>query len=167
MTTVDRREVLAAALVLTAAALGARARESPGTAAPDANAWREVLRTLFPHPTLDPALYQPGADALRAAAAKDAATATVLAEGWDGLVERAGGDFLAASPETKTRALAAAVGTPFFALLRQTAVFTLYGRPDVGQVFGFDGDAWALGGWLARGLVTVDWVPEPPGVGAR
>jgi hypothetical protein len=161
---IDRRQFLVGAITLAAAQLcplGALAADpqDPGTEAE----WRSVLMTLFPHPGLDPALYQPAAAALVAAAA-DPNVRALLAAGRASLAEAAGGAWGAADAAARTRAVATTVGTPLFVLLRQTAVFTFYNDPKVWAEFGYVGDAWSFGGWIDRGVDTIDWLPDPPPV---
>jgi hypothetical protein len=159
----DRRQFLVGAITLAAAQLcplGAAAdAQDPGAEVE----WRSVLMSLFPHPDLDPALYQPAAAALVAAAA-DPNVRSLLAAGRAALAEAAGGNWQAADEGARTRAVAAIVGSPLFVLLRQTTVFTFYNDPKVWARFGYEGDAFSFGGWLNRGVDTIDWLPAPPTV---
>ncbi len=158
----DRRRFLVGVITLAAAQLlppGARAAgaEEPG----DAALWRSVLMTMFPHPGLDPALYGPAAAALVAASA-DPNVRALLGAGREALEAAAGGDWQAADAGARTQAVEAIVGTPLFALLRQTTVFTFYNDPKLWAEFGYVGDAWSFGGWIDRGVDTIDWLPDPP-----
>lgn len=158
----DRRQFLVGAITLAAAQLcplGALAADpqDPGTEAE----WRSVLMSMFPHPDLDPALYQPAAAALVAAAA-DPNVRAMLAAGRGSLAAAAGGPWELADPAARTSAIAATVGTPLFVLLRQTTVFTFYNDPKVWARFGYEGDAFSFGGWSVRGVNTIDWLPDPP-----
>lgn len=126
---------------------------NPGTEAE----WRSVLMTMFPHPGLDAALYEPAAAALIAAAA-DPNVRSLLATGRQTLAAAAGGDWHAADAAARTKAVAASVGTPLFVLLRQTTVFTFYNDPKVWARFGYEAGS---GGWLHRGVDTIDWLPLP------
>jgi len=163
----DRRQFLVGAITLAAAQLYPLAAiaaiaadpQDPGTEAE----WRSVLMSMFPHPGLDPALYQPAAAALVAAAA-DPNVRALLVTGLAALAEAAGGAWQAADEGARTRAIAATVGTPLFVLLRQTTVFTFYNDPQVWARFGYEGDAFRFGGWLHRGVDTIDWLPDPPQV---
>lgn len=160
----DRRQFLIGAITFAAAqltpltALAAEPQQFGTTAE-----WRSVLMTLFPHPGLDPGLYEPAAVALVAAAA-DGNVRALLAAGRAALAEAAGGAWEAADETARTRAIAAMVGTPLFVLLRQTTVFTFYNDPKVWARFGYVGDAFSFGGWIDRGVDTIDWLPDPPPV---
>jgi hypothetical protein len=161
----DRRQFLVSFIIATAGALGARAlpaaAESVDTS-PTAADWQSVLETMFPHDNIDRALYGVPAGALVSAAEKDAGTRQLMEAGWRSLRQAAGGDWSSATGEARSRAIATIVGTPLFAVLRQTTVFTFYGNPGVWEAFGYEGDAWSFGGYLGKGLDTVDWLPNPP-----
>jgi hypothetical protein len=158
---IDRRQFLVGLITVAAAQLCPRVASAeeprdPGTEAE----WLSVLMTMFPHPDLDPALYQPAAAALVAAAA-DPNVHQLLVDGRAELAANAGGCWPDASPAARTAAVAAIVGTPLFVLLRQTAVFTFYNDAAVWARFGYEGDAFSFGGWERRGVDTVDWLPDP------
>lgn len=161
----QRRRILISFVIATVGMLAPRVRASaaaPGSVEPSAEKWQRVLQDMFPHEGIDASLYLVPAEALTSAAAKDPATRSLLLEGWSTLDRAAGDDWLHAPADARLRALSEITGTPLFVLLRQTTVFTFYGNPQVWQAFGYDGDAWSFGGYLSRGLVTVDWLPNPP-----
>jgi hypothetical protein len=162
-----RRRLLVAFVLASVGAYAPRALAADTTSVPAAGAadWQAVLETMFPHESVDRALYAVPAGALLGAAEKDPSTAALLAAGWQSLNAAAGGSFATASPELRTRAIASIAGSPLFAVLRQTTVFTFYASPEVWAAFGYDGDAWRFGGWLGRGLNTIDWLPDPPARG--
>lgn len=174
----QRREFLVAFVVAGSAAVarGAYAADAsaavatsaqattPGAgaaAAPSAADWRSVYETLFPHTSIDRALYDVPAGALIAAAAKDAGTAALLGATWQSLGAAAGGSWANASAAERTRAVATLAGLPAFGVLRQTFVFTFYVNPAVWSAFGYEGDAWSHGGWAGR-TEPLDWLPVPP-----
>lgn len=151
-----------AGATLARGALAATATDSapvdPGTL----DDWRSVLESMFPHERVDRALYGVPAGALVGAAAKDAGARALLADGWRTLNAAAGGAWNTADAAARTRALGTIAGTPLFTMLRQTTVFTFYNHPDVWAAFGYEGDAWSFGGWLGKGVGTLDWLPDPP-----
>jgi hypothetical protein len=155
----DRRGFMVGAIALAVVQACPRvAMPDPGAEPGTEAEWRSVLMTMFPHPDLDPAFYAPAAAALIAATA-DPNVRTLLASGRKTLAAAAGGDWQAADAAARTRAVAASVGTPLFALLRQTTVFTFYNDPKVWARFGYEA---GTGGWLHRGIDTIDWLPAPP-----
>ena len=131
---------------------------------PGLEQWRTVLATLFPHPDLDAARYDtPAAALLQAAGASPARE--VLVAGWAALETAAGGRWDEADAEARHAAMTTLASTPFFKLLRQTMVFTFYNEPANWASFGYRSDAWSFGGWLARGVDTIDWLPNPTSLG--
>jgi hypothetical protein len=154
----DRRRFMVRAIALAVVQACPRvARADAGADAGTESEWRSVLMTMFPHPGLDPAFYGPAAAALIAAAA-DPNVRSLLATGRKTLAAAAGGDWQTADASSRTRAVAASVGTPLFVLLRQTTVFTFYNDPKVWARFGYEAGS---GGWLHRGVDTIDWLPTP------
>lgn len=168
-TDLERRRVLVSFIIAGAGALCLPAVASTASPepAPTAADWQDVLQSMFPHDKVDAALYAVPAGALVAAAEQDAGTRALLGDGWRSLLAAAGGDWAGAAPEVRTRAIATLVGTPVFALLRQTTVFTFYGNPGVWAACGYEGDAWESGGYLVTGLGRIDWLPSPPADGAE
>jgi hypothetical protein len=178
--TLERREFLAratAVAVATAtAALGCARQESrvpsstssaPATAARPTSldtAVRSALlamaRRVFPHDELPDELYAVVVDALAGAAAQPPVAAMLLG-GLRDLDAAAGGSWLTAPVDKQTALLGKIEATPFFQTVRGTAVFTFYNQPKVWDAFGYEGDAWSKGGYLARGLNDIDWLPEP------
>lgn len=161
----DRRQFLESLIIAAAGAIGMRgtvAFAGSSDMGPTADDWQSVLETMFPHTGIDPALYGVPAGALVGAAEKDATARQLLESGWQTLSGAAGGDWGVASGEARESAIAAIVATPFFAMLRQTTVYTFYGNPKVWEAFGYEGDAWSFGGYLRKGVDTIDWLPLPP-----
>lgn len=155
----DRRQFLAGMVALLAAQ-GWRPGLAVAADPPGLEQWRTVLATLFPHPDLDAARYDtPAAALLQAAGASPARE--VLVAGWAALETAAGGRWDEADAEARHAAMTTLASTPFFKLLRQTMVFTFYNDPDNWAEFGYRSDAWAFGGWLTRGVDTINWLPDP------
>lgn len=160
----ERRAFLVCAISATAAALldsRVLARE-PGTPLESIGTsadWAQVFVVMFPHPKLAEALYLPAGEALVAAADKDPATRLLLRQARRDLAKKR--DWSSATLDERTAALASIEGTPAFALLRQTAVFTFYADPRVWAEFGYEGDAWRFGGYQNR-VDTIDWLPPVP-----
>jgi hypothetical protein len=122
-----------------------------------------VVQTIYPHPNVDTELYGVALDALKGAASQPA-VANLLTDGIKDLTQRAGAAWPALSPEKRTELLRQIEPTPFFQTLRATTVFTFYNQPKIWEAFGYEGDAWAKGGYLARGLNDIDWLSEPKAI---
>jgi hypothetical protein len=155
----DRRRFMVRAIALAVVQVcPSVVMADPAADAGTEDEWRSVLMTMFPHPGVDAGLYEPAAAALIAAAA-DPNVRSLLAAGRRMLAAAAGGDWSAADALARSKAVAASVGTPLFVLLRQTTVFTFYNDPRVWSLFGYEAGS---GGWLQRGVDTIDWLPTPP-----
>jgi hypothetical protein len=161
---IERRRFLTSLIIATAGALVTRtaAADTQDASSATATDWQGVLTTMFPHDSIEPSLYMVPAGALAAASEKDPGARRLLDDGWRLLQQATGGDWHGATNEARTRAISSIVGTPVFALLRQTTVFTFYGNPKVWEAFGYEGDAWSFGGYVGKGLNTIDWLPDPP-----
>jgi hypothetical protein len=136
-----------------------------GSAAPLTAAVKAQLllmaQRIFPHPGLSAETYSVVVGALEGAAGQAAPVAAMLIAGSADLDRAAAGAFAQRSADEQTSLLKAIEATPFFQTVRATAVFTFYSQPAVWQAFGYEGDAWAKGGYLGRGLNDINWLPEP------
>jgi len=119
-----------------------------------------LTRHIYPHDTLDDAVYALVVKDLDTAA--DAAVATLLVEGVAGLNKAAGGDWLATNAERQFDIVAALAGSPFFEKVRATAVVSLYNNELAFAHFGYEGSAFEKGGYLNRGFNDLTWLPSPP-----
>ncbi|MFO1272797.1 MAG: twin-arginine translocation signal domain-containing protein [Rubrivivax sp.] len=117
-------------------------------------------RTLYPHDKLPDAVYALLAKDLDAAAAGDAATATLLKEGIAGL-DKATGGFARASAAKRLAAVKAIEGTPFFGAVRGKCITSLYDNDMAYKVFGYEGASFDKGGYITRGFQDLTWLPAP------
>lgn len=118
-------------------------------------------RQLYPHPTLDDAVYALVVKDLDAKAKKDPAVRQQLADGVKQLDANAGGDWSKRDSAAQAHDVAAIAGTPFFTTVRTTAIVSLYSNTMAYQHFGYgaaDGD----GGYLYKGFNSLSWLPDPP-----
>ena len=122
----------------------------------------KVTRHIFPHETLDDAVYALVVKDLDAAAAGDEGLAGMLAQGVTGLNKQANGDWLAAGSERQAELVAAIANTDFFEKIRSTAVVSLYNNEMAWAHFGYEGPSWPKGGYLNRGFQDLQWLPDPP-----
>jgi hypothetical protein len=118
-------------------------------------------RHLYPHDTMEDAVYAMVVKALDKAAA-DEGTKKLLVDGAAALDRAAGGDFLKQDPDRQLVAVKALEGTPFFAKVRGTCITALYDNPLAYAHFGYEGASWDKGGYLNRGFNDLKWLPEPP-----
>ncbi|MEM5440413.1 tat (twin-arginine translocation) pathway signal sequence [Paraburkholderia diazotrophica] len=121
-----------------------------------------MTKQLYPHKTLDDAVYALAVKDLDAKAQSDAAVRKQLAEGMMALDKKApGGDWTKQPAEAQARDVAAIAGTPFFETVRSTAVVSLYSNTLAYQHFGY-GASEGDGGYLFKGFNNLAWLPEPP-----
>ena len=136
------------------AARGAGPGHGPGAA--------QGRSSYFPHDDLHDAVYALVVKQLDKDAGADPAVAGLLNDGVAALNEAAGGDWLALAPEPRFAVIENMAGDDFFEKIRGTAVVALYDNDMAWAYFGYEGDAWSKGGYLARGFNDLDWLPDPP-----
>ncbi|HEX6136602.1 MAG TPA: twin-arginine translocation signal domain-containing protein [Casimicrobiaceae bacterium] len=131
----------------------------------DEHAGRDLLaftRQIFPHDTLDDAVYALVVKDLDAEAAGNAGVKTLLGEGVAELDKAAGGDFAAAAKDKQAQITAAMTRHPVFEKVRGKAVVSLYNNELAFAHFGYEGNAFARGGgYLLRGFNDLTWLPAP------
>lgn len=120
-----------------------------------------LTKHIFPHATLDDAVYALVVKALDTKAAGDAATQTLLADGIRSLDGLGQGDWLKRSTADQQKDVASLAGTPFFETVRSTAVVALYANPLAYAHFGY-GASEGDGGYLFQGFNELSWLPDPP-----
>jgi hypothetical protein len=119
-----------------------------------------AARTMFPHDGFPDEAYENVVREIEAAAGGDEAVARQIEEGIAGL--DGSGSFAELDADAQLETLAKAEGTPFFELLKATAVVALYDQPLVWKLLGYEGAAAHLGGYVHRGFDDLDWLPDPP-----
>lgn len=119
----------------------------------------KVTRHIFPHDTLEDAVYALVVRDLDKIAA-DVRVNAVLSEGVKDLNSRANGDWSSLGADEQFRHVEAIAGTPFFELIRSTAVVSLYNNELAFAHFGYEGSD-GDGGYLHAGFNDLDWLPAP------
>ncbi len=124
-----------------------------------------MTRHIYPHDTLEDAVYALVVKALDDEAGSDAAVAALLREGVSALDAnaRAAGaaDFLSRSAADQLATLTEGADGAFFQKVRSTAVVALYNNELAFAHFGYEGPAFEKGGYLTRGFNDLHWLPEP------
>ncbi|WP_414695392.1 twin-arginine translocation signal domain-containing protein [Paraburkholderia sp.] len=119
-------------------------------------------RQLYPHATLDNAVYALVIKDLDGKAQKDPAVRQQLVDGVKQLDAVAGGsDWSKRDSAAQAHDVAALAGTPFFTTVRSTAIVSLYSNPLAYQHFGY-GASEGDGGYLYKGFNNLSWLPNPP-----
>jgi hypothetical protein len=119
-----------------------------------------AARTMFPHDGFPDEAYEKVVRQLEAEAGNDEGIARQIEEGIAAL--DGSGSFGTLDADAQLEALTKAEGTPFFELLKATAVVELYDQPLVWKLLGYEGASAHLGGYLNRGFDDLDWLPDPP-----
>jgi hypothetical protein len=116
-----------------------------------------MIKTLAPHDGLDDAAYAMVVGAIDRGAATPAAVADLKAG-----IASLGDGFALASEATRVERLKAIESTAFFQGTRVTTLLVLYNNPFAFAHFGYEGEAFSKGGYLARGFNDLRWLPEVP-----
>ena len=120
-----------------------------------------LTRRIYPHPSLDDAVYALVVKALDKKAATDKNLRAMLADGVKKLDAQAHGDWAKLPAAKQDSDVAALAGSPFFEQVRSTAVVALYSNPLAYAHFGY-GASEGDGGYLHKGFDDLTWLPEPP-----
>src|SRR3954453_1198443 len=119
-----------------------------------------AVRVMFPHDRLPDEAYEKVVAKLEGDARGDESIAKTLTDGAAKL--DAGGGFADLDDDAQLEALTGQEGSPYFELLKATAVVELYDQPLVWKAFGYEGPSTQLGGYVDRGFDALDWLPDPP-----
>ena len=117
-----------------------------------------MARTIAPHDGLEDAAYALVVKAVDGMMAGDPGTATLVREGLASL----GADFVGSDEAGRVKALQLMEHGPFFGFIRAQTLFNLYATPLAYAHFGYEGEAFSKGGYLARGFDELDWLPDVP-----
>ncbi len=121
----------------------------------------KVTRAIFPHDTLDDAVYALVVKDLDAAAAKDSGVASLLRDGLKELDKLAGGDWARLDYLARENLVIKMAGSDFFEKIRGTSVVSLYNNEMAWAHFGYEGASYDKGGYFDRGFQDLDWLPDP------
>ena len=119
-----------------------------------------VARAMYPHDALPDEAYEKVGRAVEADASGNEDVRATIAQGIADLDDPT--PFGELDADAQTAALREAEGTPYFDLVRATAVVQLYDNPLVWKAFGYEGPSVHLGGYVDRGFDDLDWLPDPP-----
>jgi len=120
-----------------------------------------VTRGIFPHDTLDDAVYALVVKDLDAAAKADPGVAKLLRDGLAQLDKLSGGDWSSLDHLSRENIVKKMAGTDFFEKIRGTSVVSLYNNEMAWAHFGYEGASFGKGGYFDRGFQDLDWLPDP------
>ena len=173
MTRLNKQGLTRRVLLSRAVAAGALAVAGPGfIAAPDA-AWAvevtaisehematllQMARDIYPHDRVGDRFYAVAIKPYDAAEQKQMVAEGIAA--LDAAAKQAGFDSsLAAGWEDERVAILRSIeDTPFFQTIRGGLVTGLYNQKDVWPIFGYEGESFSQGGYIARGFDDIDWL---------
>jgi hypothetical protein len=122
-------------------------------------ALQRILFLLAPSKRFEGAHYDRQAARLVARMRREAAFAATIEAGLTRLHAAADGDFLRAEAPQQIAALRAQNGSPFLSALANPAV-GVYNNPAVWPLIGYEGSAFEKGGYIARGVGDIAWLPK-------
>jgi hypothetical protein len=159
----SRRELLEAGGATLLVVGTASAQPAPQAVHPAAgsSALVRLAQDMFPHRSLEPAVYFGLVGQLNLRA--DAATKGLFASGVAELNRAAGGSWETLPTEKRLEILGKQANTSFFQVFRMSVLTALYADLEVVKKFGYEGPSFARGGYLTRGYDDLDWLEEPTG----
>jgi hypothetical protein len=119
------------------------------------------VKRIYPHKTLDDAVYALVVKELDKKAIADKSLQEMLINGVRLLDARGGGDWSKVTINDQDRHTADLAGTAFFEAVRSTAVVALYNNPLAFAHFGYGGAAGNMG-YLDKGFSNLTWLADPP-----
>jgi hypothetical protein len=120
-----------------------------------------LARTLYPHVALADAVYERVPAKIAEAVSEDPAQASTVSQGVADLDGRGDQPFAQRAPEQQLADAKAIAGSPFFELVRSTAVVEIYSDERTWRLLGYEGPSFVQGGYLRRGFNDLDWLPDP------
>lgn len=126
-----------------------------------------ISRALFPHKHAPDQPYLDVVKALDNSAAESGEIEELLQSAVNGLDSAADGDWLSATPERKVEILESQQSAPYFDLVLNTAIDTIYRNPDIWASLGYEGSSLEYGGYLHRGFDDISWLPDSPSEAAQ
>ena len=117
-----------------------------------------IARTIAPHDSLEDAAYAVVVRSIDLDVAANPSTRALVSSGLESL----GDGFVAATETARVQMLTAIETSEFFRLMRSRTLATLYSTELAYAHFGYEGEAFSKGGYLARGFDQLDWLPDVP-----
>ncbi|MBX3568980.1 MAG: gluconate 2-dehydrogenase subunit 3 family protein [Rhizobiaceae bacterium] len=120
----------------------------------------QMARDVYPHDQVPDKYYAIAVKAHEDGAGKDPAHKELIETGIADLDQRAGpGGYLGLGwEEQRVKLLQAIEETPFFQAVRGGLVVGLYNQKEVWPIFGYEGESYSKGGYIARGFDDIEWL---------
>lgn len=119
-----------------------------------------LARDIYPHDQLADRFYAIAVKGHDAKAASDAAHKELIENGVADLDQRAGteGYRRLGWEDDRVAILRDIESTPFFQAVRGDLVVSLYNQKELWPVFGYEGESYSKGGYIARGFDDIEWL---------
>ena len=119
-----------------------------------------VARDIYPHDKVPDRHYAIAMKSYDEKAAKDAAAKAQIESFVAGLDAAAGnGGYASVGWESQRVALLRTVSnSATFETVRSGLIVSLYNQPEVWPIFGYEGESYSKGGYIARGFDDIDWL---------
>lgn len=120
----------------------------------------QMARDVYPHDQVPDKFYAIAVKSHGESAAKDPKHKEMIEAGIADLDKRAGpGGYAALGwEEDRVKILQAVQDTPFFQAVRGGLVVSLYNQKEVWPIFGYEGESYSKGGYIARGFDDIEWL---------
>ncbi len=120
----------------------------------------QMARDVYPHDQIPDRFYAIAVKSHDETAAKDPAHKELIETGIADLDTKAGAGGYAGLgwEEERVKLLTAIEDTPFFQAVRGGLVVGLYNQKDVWPLFGYEGESYSKGGYIARGFDDIEWL---------
>jgi|SRR5690606_4648348 len=120
-----------------------------------------MAKALYPHKELPDAVYALLVKDIDAQMADDGQV-RLVEEGVARLNQQSKGAFASLSLDEQTALLQQIETDPFFQAVRGQCITSIYDNEMAYRHFGYEGEVWSKGGYLARGFDDLKWLPDPP-----
>ncbi len=120
----------------------------------------QMARDIYPHDQVPDKYYAIAVKSHDEAAGKDAAHKELIEKGIAELDQKAGDGGYAGLgwEEERVKLLQGIEDTPFFQAIRGGLVVGLYNQKEIWPIFGYEGESYSKGGYIARGFDDIEWL---------
>ncbi len=120
----------------------------------------QMARDIYPHDQVPDKYYAIAVKGHDEQAGKDAAHKAMIEDGIADLDKKSGkGGYRALGWEDQRVAVLKQIETtPFFQAIRGGLVVGLYNQKEVWPIFGYEGESYSKGGYIARGFNDIEWL---------
>ena len=120
----------------------------------------QLARDIYPHDQIPDKFYAIAVKGYDEASSKDPTHRDMIENGIADLDERAGdGGYTGLGwEEQRVELLREIENTPFFQTVRGGLVVGLYNQKEIWPIFGYEGESYSKGGYIARGFDDIEWL---------